>query len=153
MDKKKIYLLIFGILCLLILVSIHSCSHEEDKFIDSNSSIKDESSTVIDNHETFPNESEQLSQENDQTIHIQNNDSLSTPINPLNQNTTLEGEHGSEDYNSNTSQNKPAINENESSSNNNDSQHKNYWNILFNEVKKANSAFEYLLNLTEEALN
>ena len=141
MTRKKIYFLLLGVLFLLMIVLIRSCSLGEDKLLDSNN--KEEISSIIDNKEDngdnlgdLPNDLGRFNTQDDQNIF---ND--------------LEKEHVSTSPNNNTSNKKPSNNQNEDTSNNNDSEDNNYWNILFNEVKKANSAFEYLLNLTEEALN
>lgn len=150
--KKYIYFLILGVLLLLTIVLMCSCSHEEDNFIDSNDGSKDEISSIIDdievmedideNQEVSLNESGELSQLDNQNTTTQNNGNLSTQTKPHKPNL----EQGSS---SGSSENKP----NEDTPNNNDSQDSDYWSILFNEIEKANKSFEYLLNLTEEALN
>ena len=151
-NKKNIYFLILGVFLLLTIVLIRSCSHEEESFSDSNQGSKNEISSIIDNievmedidenQEVSSNESGELSQQDNQNTSGQNNENLSTQTKPHKPNPEQGSSSGSSD-------NKP----NEDNPNNDNSQDKDYWSILFNEIEKANKAFEYLLNLTEEALN
>ena len=150
--KKNIYFLILGVFLLLTVALIRSCSHEEENFIDSNDGSKDEISSIIgdidvmedidENQEVSSNESGELSQQDNQNISGQNNENPSTQTKPHKPNPEQGSSSGSSD-------NKP----NEDTPNNNDSQDNDYWSFSFNEIEKANKAFEYLLNLTEEALN
>ena len=150
--KKNIYFLILGVFLLLTIVLIRSCSHEEESFSDSNQGSKNEISSIIDNievmedidenQEVSSNESGELSQQDNQNTSIQNNENLSTPTKPHKPNLEQGSSSGLPD-------NKP----NEDTPNNNDLQDNDYWSLLFNEIEKANKSFEYLLNLTEEALN
>ena len=152
LTKKNICLLLLGVFLLVTIVLIRSCSHEEEKFVDSNNDSKDEISSIIDdievmedideNQEVSSNESGELSQQDNQNTSGQNNENLSTQTKPHKPNPEQGSSSGSSD-------NKP----NEDNPNNDNSQDKDYWSILFNEIEKANKAFEYLLNLTEEALN